>query len=89
MYPNDCVSETVSPDSTLGPFDYVIGSGVLELEPTWTSSVVAWTCPAQFKIYYDDSGIYTEPLTVLQQAVLTFDATNGFLDIETADLDYD
>lgn len=89
MYPNACVTETVSPDTTLGPFDYIIGSGVLNIEPTWTSSVTAWTCPAQFKIYYDDNGVYTEPLTTDQLGVLTFFTANGFLDVETVDLAYD
>jgi hypothetical protein len=47
----DCKSETVSPDGTLGPIDYDIGSGVVNLKPTWTSSVSRFTCPAKFEIF--------------------------------------
>lgn len=61
----------------------------MALEPTWTSSVTSWTCPAQFKIYYDDNGVYTEPLTADQLDVLTFNDVNGFLNVETADLRFD
>ena len=52
VYPGECLQEFVSPDGTLGPIDYIIGSGVNPLQPTWTSSVQIFTCPAWFKIYY-------------------------------------
>ena len=93
LYPGDCLQETVSPDGTLGPIDYLIGSGLRPLEPTWTSSVELYTCPAKFAIYFDEMGSWVSlPPTidgVVTADVLTFKPLNGFLDLDTADLSLD
>ena len=89
VFPADCVSEFVSPDGTLGPFDYVIGSGVLALQPTWTSSVDFFVCPAKFAIYLDVGGAWVSPVPAAQAPALNFKPINGFLDIETSDLALD
>ena len=51
VVPTECLSETVSPDGTLGPIHYDIGSGLQHFEPTWTSSVSVYTCPSRFMVY--------------------------------------
>lgn len=56
------------------------------MEPTWTSSVDFFTCPAKFEIYrIDDTSGARRALTPAEVAVLTFDPVNGFVDLETND----
>ena len=90
VFPGDCLTESVSPDSALGPVDYVIGQGLLALEPTWTSSVAAFACPAAYRIYFDVGGAWQpEPLPAITTNVLFFKDANGFLDVETTDIALD
>lgn len=56
----------------------------MPLEPTWTSSVQIFACPAWFKIYFWDN-VWVNPIPPAQADVLTFKPLNGFVDIETAD----
>ena len=70
VIPVDCRNEKVSPDGTLGPIDYYIGSGVVKLNPTFTSNVNRFTCPAKFEIYMLLSDGSKRTLALAEQEVL-------------------
>ena len=67
LLPLECKTEQVSPDGIIGPIDYSIGSGVVNLKPTWTSSVSRITCPTKFKIYMLQSDGSKSILTTAEQ----------------------
>lgn len=55
------------------------------MDPTWTSSVDFFTCPATFEIYRVETNGDRRDLTATEEAILTFDPINGFVDLESND----
>ena len=84
---NECPGDVVTPTSAIPDTLYNIGiDGVVSYSPTWSTTVTG--CPVTYEIRRVVSAV-DQAFTATETAVLTFDTTDGSLDILTADTTLD
>ena len=84
---NECPGDVVTPTSVINSFDYNIDEdGTFSFAPTWTTTVT--DCPVTYEIRRVISGV-EYALSATETAVLTFDSTDGSLDVYTLDRNLD
>ena len=84
---NECAGDIVTPTSTIPNTIYNIGiDGTVSYYPTWSTTVTG--CPVTFEIGRVVSGV-EQAFTAVETAVLTYDTTDGSLDILTSDTTLD
>ena len=77
---NDCPGDIVTPTSVIPDFNYNIGiDGLVQYNPTWLTSISG--CPVTYEIRRIDSSGVEQTLTAFETAVLSFDASDGSLDV--------
>jgi len=81
---NECPGDVVSPTGAIADLTYkIINDGLISYTPTWTTSVTG--CPITYEIRRVLADLSEITLTAFETAVLTFDSTDGSLDINTSD----
>lgn len=84
---NACPGDVVTPTSTIDSFIYNIGiDGTVSFNPTWTTLIPG--CPVTYEIRRVISGV-DNAFTATETAVLTYDSTDGSLDVLTSDTSLD
>ena len=85
---NECIIDVVTPTSTIKDRTYNLSKdGLISYAPTWTTSVTG--CPVTYEIRLVLPGPTDAPLTAKETAVLTFDSSDGSLDLNTSDRSLD
>ena len=81
---NECTIDVVTPTSTIKDRDYnLFKDGLVSFAPTWTNSVTG--CPVTYEIKLVLNDLSEVAFSAKETAVLTFDSTDGSLDLNTSD----